>query len=258
MDYIEYNRRAWDKKVDQGVRYTRCVDSATIEKAKNGDWSISVTTDKPVPRSWFPESLNGQRILCLASGGGQQAPVLAAAGAHVTVLDVSEKQLGQDETVARRENLTLSTVQGSMTDLSMFDDESFDIVINPVSNLFIKNIQPVWQGAARVLKKNGVMITGFTNPLVFMFDPKQEADGRLVVSNPIPGSTLHGLSYEEKQAAIASGEPVQFSHTLEDQIQGQVEAGLLIAGLYEDDFGGSRPLDRYSRSFIATRSVKMG
>ncbi|TMW72903.1 class I SAM-dependent methyltransferase [Alteribacter natronophilus] len=258
MDYIEYNRRAWDKKVDQGVKYTRCVDSATIERARNDDWEITVTTDKPVPRDWFPESLKDQRVLCLASGGGQQGPVLAAAGADVTVLDVSEKQLGQDRSVAERENLSLKTVQGTMTDLSRFEDESFDIVVNPVSNLFIKDIRPVWKGAARVLKQGGTMITGFTNPIVFMFDPNEEAKGRLVVSNPIPGSTLDGLSYEEKQAAIESGEPVQFSHTLEDQLQGQADAGLLIAGFFEDDFGGSRPLDRYSRSFIATRALKMG
>jgi len=30
---------------------------------------------------------------CLASGGGQQGPVLAAAGAHVTVFDNSPRQL---------------------------------------------------------------------------------------------------------------------------------------------------------------------
>ncbi|MBJ6950298.1 SAM-dependent methyltransferase, partial [Vibrio cholerae] len=69
-----------------------------------------MTTEKSVPRDWFPKSLNGLKILCLASGGGHQAPVLAAAGADVTVTDISKKQLEQDEKVAKRDGLTLKTV----------------------------------------------------------------------------------------------------------------------------------------------------
>ena len=52
---------------------------------------------EPVPRHWFPASIKGTALLCLASGGGQQGPVLAAAGADVTVFDTSPRQLGRDE-----------------------------------------------------------------------------------------------------------------------------------------------------------------
>jgi 2-polyprenyl-3-methyl-5-hydroxy-6-metoxy-1,4-benzoquinol methylase len=70
-------------------------------------------------------------VLCLASGGGQQGPILAAAGARVTVFDNSPQQLAQDRFVARREGLTLETVEGDMRDLSVFADVSFDLIVHP-------------------------------------------------------------------------------------------------------------------------------
>src|SRR5699024_9670163 len=162
MDVTKHNSEAWDKKVDEGSRYTLPVDSETIEKSKAGQWEISVTTNKSVPRNWFPEVLAGLKVLCLASGGGQQGPVLAAAGAEVTVTDISRKQLEQDEKVAKRDGLSLRTVQGDMSDLSDFEDGYFDLVVNPVSNLFVENVQPVWKEISRVLKTKGILIAGFT------------------------------------------------------------------------------------------------
>ena len=88
-----------------------------IARARRGDWSLVLTPTKPVPADWFPP-LAGLDVLCLASGGGQQGPILAAAGANVTVFDNSPNQLAQDRLVADREGLAIETVQGDMADLS--------------------------------------------------------------------------------------------------------------------------------------------
>src|SRR6185295_686017 len=106
-------------------------------------------------------------------GGGQQAPILAAAGAIVTTLDFSPKQLAQDRLVAERDGLTLTTVQGDMTDLSMFADESFDLDFHPVSNTYVPEIRPVWREAYRVLRCGGSLLAGFINPINFVFDDFQ-------------------------------------------------------------------------------------
>ncbi|MDL1879319.1 SAM-dependent methyltransferase, partial [Cytophagia bacterium CHB2] len=82
----DYNRAAWNREVTRGNRWTIPVSSSVIAAARQGQWEIILTPSKPVPRSWFPE-LRDCNLLCLASGGGQQAPILAAAGARVTVLD---------------------------------------------------------------------------------------------------------------------------------------------------------------------------
>ena len=131
------------------------------------------------------------------------------------------------------------------------------MVIHPVSNLFVENILPVWKEAARVLKDRGVLISGFTNPLLFIFDDEEEMKGHLEVKNSIPSSSVSGLSEEELKEYINSSQTIEFAHTLEDQIQGQIDAGFLIAGFYEDDFGGNRLLDNYIKTFMATRAIKM-
>ncbi|MFS0673232.1 class I SAM-dependent methyltransferase [Ornithinibacillus sp. 179-J 7C1 HS] len=256
MDILKQNSLAWDKKVEDGVAYTKPVSKAMIEKSRNGDFEISITTTKKVPRNWFPESLDGLKVLCLASGGGQQGPILAAAGADVTVVDLSQKQLDQDRYVAQREGLTLKTIHGSMLDLHFFENETFDLIVHPVSNVFVDNILPVWQEASRVLKEKGILIAGITNPLLYIFDEEEEDKGNLVVRHKIPYSDLEVLSEEKLAEYRESKRAFEFGHSLEDQIQGQIDAGFVITGFYEDDFGGRRMLDHHIKTFIATRAVK--
>ena len=256
MKTNEYNSKVWDKKVQEGVVYTKPVSHEVIHESKKGNWEITVTTQRSVPRHWFPQSLSGVNVLCLASGGGQQGPILAAAGAIVTVVDLSEKQLEQDALVAKREGLQLTTMKGDMTDLSFLEDSTFDLIVHPVSNVFVENILPVWKEASRVLKEGGTLISGFTNPLLYLFDDEKEEKGILDVTNSIPYSPLDQLSEDELQVCKESNQALEFGHTLEDQIQGQIDAGFLLAGFYEDDFGGSRLIDQYSKTFIATKAIK--
>ena len=88
MNIRDFNKEAWDRLVDKKNRWTRSVTSAEIAQARKGHWSLLLTPTKPVPAAWYPE-LRGLRVLCLAGAGGQQGPVLSAAGAIVTVFDNS-------------------------------------------------------------------------------------------------------------------------------------------------------------------------
>lgn len=119
FDPVAYNRAAWDREVEDSNEWTQPVGPEAIGRASAGDWSVVLIGYHAVPRDWFPAELVGVEILCLASGGGQQGPVLSAAGAAVTVLDNSPRQLGRDREVATREGLTLRTVLGDMRDLSV-------------------------------------------------------------------------------------------------------------------------------------------
>src|SRR5688572_26294267 len=166
MDIRAYNRHAWNRNVEKGDPWTVPVSPEIIAAARKGEWFILLTPTKPVPRSWFPP-LPGCEVLCLASGGGQQVPILAAAGAQVTVLDNSPKQLAQDRFVAERESLELTTVEGDMRDLSMFRDGSFDLIVHPCSNMFVPEVRTVWREAFRVLRPGGVMLAGFFNSAFF-------------------------------------------------------------------------------------------
>ena len=164
MDILEHNRIAWNKNVERKNPWTVPVTSEAVAAARQGRWEIILTPTKPVPREWFPD-LEGCDVLCLASGGGQQGPILAAVGANVTVLDNSPNQLAQDRTVAERDGLEIITVEGDMADLSAFSDRSFDLIVHPVSNVFAPDIRPVWREAFRVLRPGGALMAGITNPV---------------------------------------------------------------------------------------------
>ena len=71
-----------------------------------------------MPVDWLGD-VKGKRILCLASGGGQQGPILAAAGARVTVFDNSPAQFEKDRIVAERDGLQIVTELGDMRDLTV-------------------------------------------------------------------------------------------------------------------------------------------
>ena len=258
MDIREYNRIAWDRQVEFGNPWTIPVSAAEIGEARLGRWRILLTPTKPVPRAWFPD-LAGLDVLCLASGGGQQGPILAAAGATVTVLDNSPRQLAQDRIVADRESLTISTVEGDMANLHMFDDGCFDLIVHPVSNVFVPDVCPVWAEAYRVLRPGGVLVAGFTNPVRHLFDFELgERTGVWQVVHALPYSDPASLSDEEKRRLAEAGEPIEFGHTLEDQIGGQLTAGFVLTGLYEDRYADEEEdiLSRYTASFIATRAMK--
>jgi ubiquinone/menaquinone biosynthesis C-methylase UbiE len=255
MDVRAYNREAWNREVEEGGnRWTIPVSHEVIEKARRGEFSILLTENIPVPRRWFPP-LEEADVLCLASGGGQQGPVLAAAGARVIVFDNSPAQLKQDQQVAEREALRLRTVEGDASDLSIFDDESFDLIFNPCSTVFMQDVHPVWRECHRVLRHGGILMTGAMNPVHYIFDLFKTDEGILDVTYSIPYSDLTSLPKEVLEEYLEKGLPLEFGHSLTDLIGGQCSAGFVITDLYEDIMQDSL-LAKFHPNFIATRAVK--
>src|SRR5580700_4673908 len=253
FDPVAHNRAAWDREVESGNEWTRPVEPEVVARARDGDWSVVLIGYQPVPRDWFPADLAGGAVLGLASGGGQQGPVLAAAGATVTVLDNSPRQLGRDEEVAAREGLAIRTVLGDMRDLSALADASFDVVFNPVSNVFCPDLAPVWRESFRVLRPGGVLLAGFLNPDLFIFDDSALERGELVVSHTLPFSTLD-LTEAERLRIDGDG-PIEYSHSLTDQIGGQLAAGFILTHLVEAPHHAGVTA-RYMPGYIATRAIK--
>ncbi|MFT3773641.1 MAG: class I SAM-dependent methyltransferase [Minicystis sp.] len=255
MDVRAYNRDAWDCCVQQSDRWTVPVTSEEIAAARRGEWSIVLTPTKPVPRSWFPD-LRGLDVLALASGGGQQGPILAAAGATVTVFDNSPKQLAQDRLVADRDGLSVATVEGDMADLSCFGADSFDLIVHPCSNCFVPDVRRVWLEVNRVLRQGGALLSGICDPINFAIDPELEKQGIAQLKYEIPYSDLTSLTDEERRKYTDAGQPLAFGHTLEDLIGGQCDAGFVITGMYADKHVEEHVVSRYMPCFYATRAIK--
>ncbi len=254
MDVRAYNREMWNKQVEYGNPWTIPVSPEVIAAARRGEWSVLLTETKPVPRDWFPADLHGVEVLCLACGGGQQGPIFAAAGARVTVFDNSPSQLAQDRLVAERDGLQIKTVEGDMRDLSMFADESFDLIFHPVSNVFVPEVRLVWREAYRVLRMGEALLAGFMNPAVYLFDYDEAEKGNMTARYRLPFDATM-ISEDDRKRLFGDDSPLEFSHSLSDQIGGQLQAGFVLVDLYEDVQNSA--IGKWMPAYLATRAIKM-
>ncbi|MBO4299815.1 MAG: class I SAM-dependent methyltransferase, partial [Clostridia bacterium] len=183
-------------------------------------------------------------------GGGQQMPVFCAAGAVCAVLDYSLRQLESERMVAAREGYDIEIVRADMTKPLPFEDGAFDLIFHPVSNCYIEEVEPVWRECFRVLKPGGRLLAGLDNGMNFLVNEKDESKivNRLPF-NPLKDEKLR-LTLEEND------DGVQFSHTLEEQLGGQLRAGFRLADLYEDTNGSGFLHEMNVPCFWATLAIR--
>ncbi len=248
MNYTDINASTIDRWIEEGWEWGVPIDHETYLKALSGEWDVLLTPTKPVPHEWFG-GLKGKKLLGLASGGGQQMPIFAALGADCTVFDYSEKQLESERLVAQREGYRIRIVRGDMTKRLPFDDGEFDIVFHPVSNCYVKDVLHVWRECARVLKKGGVLLSGTDHFVNHLVDDDEE---RIV--NRLPFDPLENPGQMKQLEENDCG--VQFSHTITEQIGGQLKAGFRLTDMYEDTNGSGRLHELNVPTMLAMRSVK--
>ena len=171
FDPVAHNRAAWDREVDSGNEWTRPVGPGR-HRPGPGRRLVGGADRLRADAAGLVPGRSDRRRRCSAwpPAAGSRARCWPRPGAEVTVLDNSPRQLARDQEVAAREGLAIHTVLGDMRDLSAFPDASFDVVVNPVSNVFCPELAPVWREAFRVLRPGGVLLAGFMNPDIFIFD----------------------------------------------------------------------------------------
>ena len=248
MNYQDINAAAVDRWVEAGWEWGRPMDHETYLAACRGNWDVLLTPTKPVPHEWFGQ-LKGKKLLGLASGGGQQMPLFTALGAECTVFDYSEKQLESERLVAAREGYEIRIVRGDMTKPLPFADEEFDLIFYPVSNCYVQDVKPIWKECWRVLKPQGLLLSGVDFYINYIVD----ADERQIV-NHLPFNPL--IDEEQRRQLERDDGGMQFSHTLEEQINGQLEAGFTLLNLYDDTNGEGRLHELNIPTFLAMRSMK--
>lgn len=246
--YQDLNAEAITSWIKEGWEWGKPIDHATYLKSKAGVWDVVLTPTKNVPHAWFGE-LKNKDVLGLASGGGQQMPIFAALGARCTVFDYTIAQLDSERLVSEREGYAIKIIQGDMTKPLPFKDACFDLIFFPVSNVYIEEAKPVFKECYRILRKGGRLLSGLDNGLNFITD-----DDEKEIKNHFP---FNPLKDPEQMAQLASGNSgVEFSHTLEEQIGGQLEAGFHLLSLYEDTNGEGRLHELNIPTFFATLAIK--
>ncbi|MBQ6125664.1 MAG: class I SAM-dependent methyltransferase [Erysipelotrichaceae bacterium] len=248
-NYQDINAETIDRWIEEGWTWGVPISHKTFLDAGQGNWDVQLTPTKMVPHDWFPD-LKGKKVLGLASGGGQQMPIFAALGAECTVLDYSLKQLESERTVAEREGYDIEIIRADMTKRLPFEDGTFDLIFHPVSNCYVEEVKPIWKECYRILKKKGILLSGTDFYINYIVD-----DDETSIINHLPFNPLKNPEQMKQLEAGDSG--VQFSHTLEEQINGQLEAGFVLTALYEDTNGEGRLHELNIPTFLAMRSVKL-
>ena len=252
-EVAKQSQLAWDRIAARGDEYYVTANQAEIELARQGTIPIKLTPTRNVPQKWIG-TVNGRDVLLLACGGGQQSPLFAAAGARTTVFDISAKQLERDVEIAEEYQLSIETVQGDMAALP-FESDSFDLIVNPCSVCYCDDVEVVWEQCFKVLRPQGRLITGFIKPVNYLFDAIAMEDNELNVQNQIPYRDSD-LSNEDLELILGPERPLEFGHSLEQLIGGQLRSGFQLGGFYEDRWGDDDLLSQYIDTFAATLAVK--
>lgn len=217
MSVFDQVERNIDRLAENDVNWSHPATPEQLEKARSGNIELKVGNDGNIPPEWF-DDLRGKKVLCLAGAGGLQAPVLACAGAEVTVLDLSEKMLDRDRAVAAREGLDIRIEHGNMCDLSRFEDGSFDLVMNPPSLIYVPDVTSVFREVYRVLKKGGSFIMISMAPIAYVCDYDVE-EGCYKAVNRMPYCSADHAD---------QGDWIEYGHTMESYIGGQLECGFVL------------------------------
>ena len=248
MNYQDFNAITIDSWCDSGWEWGKAITHQEYVNAKNGNWNVLLTPTKYVPQEWFGE-LKGKKLLGLASGGGQQIPIFSALGARCTLLDYSTSQCNSERLIADQEGYEVNIVQADMSKTLPFDDETFDIIFHPVSNCYVEEVKPIFKECYRVLKKGGILLCGLDNGFGYIFDETESNIKYKLPFNPLKDP----IAYED---SIKNDWGIAFSHTIEEQIGGQLEAGFLLTNLYEDTSGSGLLHEHNVPTYIATRAIK--
>lgn len=248
MNYQDINAKTIDRWVEEGWEWGQPISHETYLRAVEGEWDVLLTPTKPVPHAWFGD-LRGKKILGLASGGGQQMPIFAALGAECTVLDYSPRQLESERAVAAREGYDIRIIRADMTRPLPFADGEFDLIFHPVSNCYIAEVKPLFRECHRILRHGGVLLSGLGNEVNYLVN----GDERTIV-NRMP---FDPLKNPEQMAELQREDcGVQFSHTVEEQLGGQLEAGLVLTHIFGDTNGEGYLHELGVECYLATRAVK--
>ncbi len=248
MNYQDINAQTIDRWIEEGWEWGQPISHETYLKAAEGEWDMLLTPTKPVPHEWFG-TLKGKKVLGLASGGGQQMPIFAALGAECTVLDYSPKQLESERVVAQREGYEIRIIRADMTKPLPFGDEEFDLIFHPVSNCYVQEVKPIFKECYRILKHGGVLLGGYDNNVNYLVDEDEKT-----IIHTMPFDPL--VNPDQKKFLEDMDCGVQFSHTIDEQLGGQLEAGFRLTHIYGDTNGSGYLHEKNIECFFAVRAVK--
>ena len=227
------NAAAWDRlaKAHDALASPACDEAFTDPR----NW---LGTGGPADRPWLPSSLRGLEVLCLAAGGGKHGPIYAAAGASVTVVDLSASMLDLDRQVARERKLHLELIQSSMDELTMLKNDYLDLVIQPVSSCYLPTLKQVFSEIVRVCRPGGLYMSQHKSPRSLQSSLQPNLNGRYELLFPeCQSADNSGALPPAPPSRLREAGTDEFVHSLTDILGGICRAGFSIEDFFEPNEG---------------------
>jgi SAM-dependent methyltransferase len=219
------NQRAWDQRAESRDTFARSLLPSALGSASLVAEQLRLLD----ARNWYASSVKGQSVLCLGAGGGRHGPILAAAGAKVTVVDLSPGMLHLDEQLAHALGLTLTTLRASIDELAALPGHAFDLVVQPVSTCYVPDIVRVYTEVSRVLRPNGLYVSQHKTPTNLQASTQWANSGYLVQVPYVGGAVLPPAS----PSRFRESGTLEFLHRWEDLVGGLCRSGFLLEDLVE-------------------------
>ncbi len=240
----EHNKGVWERMSAEGENRSALPPELERAQCVSEFRVLPLAVSVELPTTWWGE-LRGKDVLCVASGGGFQGPILAAAGANVSVLDISVRQLERDRAMAEKHGLSdrLTTIPADAATEWPVEASGVDLVVIPFATGLFADVHHLWKEAYRVLRSGGRLVAGMTNPAAFLFDQDAAQHGFPLAVHRLPYSDLDRPDLAQLRALTQQRRPLCFSHSLEALVGGQVSVGFRLSHLGEPSQPGA-PQDR--------------
>jgi len=218
-----YNETRWEELAKANALFTRPALNLDEESSYEYLGLESLGISK--------ECIAGMRVLCLASGGGQQSAAFALLGANVSVLDISWSQLERDQLAAEHYGVSINTYQGDMRDLSCFENDYFDIIWQPYSLTFVPDSRVVFSEVSRVIKQAGFYYLMCANPFFTGMTHYDWNGEGYVLKTPYENGVVTSYPdqdwvYDKAQKDIQR--PIEYKQTFKRIINSLINQGFLL------------------------------
>lgn len=187
-------------------------------------------------RGWIPWK-QVRTVLCLACGGGQQAPLFASLGCRVTLADISPDQLDVDRGVAKKYGFEIECIEADMLKLSALYRRQFDLVYQAVSACYVPDVRRLYQQIFRVLRPGGYYFVQHWNPVHVQLAEDQVWDGNAYrVARPqIAGKPVPSPMGWDEQTGEVTAQCWHYIHPLTHLIGGLGDTGFVILRFAENE-----------------------
>ena len=251
-DSIEtQNQRAYDRMARTGHILAKTVTAEELRRP------LGIVDGA----GWLGGSIRGWHVLCLAAAGGRHSALYQAAGAIVTVLDISDGMLELDRLVSQELKFNVRLIQGSMQDMRMLSDAEFDLVIQPVSTCYVSDVAPVFAEVSRILKPNGLYVSQHKQPINLQASLRTR-NGKYTIDTEVGACAISPKS--DEPSPLREPNTREVAHSLESILGGICRSGMVIEDIHEPNHANKESVvdtmghrSRYIPPYLRIKARKM-